>query len=55
MPGEGERYEEFEPPASLRPFVRTIWTYAASGERVVLPPGRIWWEIVPVQASVTEG
>ena len=29
MPGEGERYREFEPPASLRPFVRTIWTYAA--------------------------
>lgn len=29
MSGEGERYEEFEPPASLRPFVRTIWTYAA--------------------------
>lgn len=33
----------------------TVWTYAGSGERVVLPPGRIWWEIVPVQASVTEG
>ena len=29
MPGEGERYEEFEPPVSLRPFVRTVWTYAA--------------------------
>lgn len=27
--GEGERYAEFEPPASLRPFVRVIWTYAA--------------------------
>jgi hypothetical protein len=24
-----ERYEEHEPPASLRPFVRTIWTYAS--------------------------
>ncbi|CAN5237352.1 helix-turn-helix domain-containing protein [soil metagenome] len=24
-----ERYAEHEPPASLRPFVRTIWTYAA--------------------------
>jgi hypothetical protein len=33
----------------------TVWTYAASGDRVVLPPGRIWWEIVPVQGSVTEG
>ena len=29
MPGKGERYQEFEPPAALRPFVRTIWTYAA--------------------------
>lgn len=27
--GEGERYAEFEPPVSLRPFVRVIWTYAA--------------------------
>lgn len=25
----GQRYAEFEPPASLRPFVRVIWTYAA--------------------------
>jgi len=29
MPAVGERYEEFEPPASLRPFVRALWTYAA--------------------------
>ena len=28
MAGEGERYQEFEPPAALRPFVRVIWTYA---------------------------
>ena len=27
--GEGDRYQEFEPPPALRPFVRTIWTYAA--------------------------
>lgn len=27
--GEGERYEEFAPPESLRPFVRVLWTYAA--------------------------
>jgi len=26
---EGDRYQEFEPPPALRPFVRTIWTYAA--------------------------
>jgi AraC-like DNA-binding protein len=24
-----ERYQEHEPPASLRPFVRTLWTYAS--------------------------
>lgn len=28
LSGEGERYEEFEPPAALKPFVRVIWTYA---------------------------
>jgi AraC-like DNA-binding protein len=29
-PGRGEeRYAEHEPPASLRPWVRTIWTYAS--------------------------
>lgn len=28
MAGEGERYHEFEPPPSLRGFVRKIWTYA---------------------------
>lgn len=28
MSGEGERYQEFEPPAALRPLVRVIWTYA---------------------------
>ncbi|MDQ8029078.1 MAG: helix-turn-helix domain-containing protein [Brevundimonas sp.] len=28
MAGEGERYQEFEPPAALKPFIRAIWTYA---------------------------
>jgi DUF3048 family protein len=32
----------------------TRWTYADGGEAVVLPPGVVWWEIVPVTASVTE-
>lgn len=32
----------------------TSWTYAASGEPVVLPPGTIWWEIVPIGSPVTE-
>jgi hypothetical protein len=32
----------------------TRWTYAGSGDPVVLLPGIVWWEIVPVTASVTE-
>jgi hypothetical protein len=32
----------------------TRWTYADSGEPVILPPGRIWWEIVPVGSSIAE-
>ena len=32
----------------------TTWTYVAGGERVVLPPGVVWWEIVPVGAGLTE-
>lgn len=36
MSGAGDRYEEHEPPASLRPFVRTIWTYAAPAPEPVV-------------------
>jgi hypothetical protein len=32
----------------------TTWTYAGSGDPVILPPGRIWWEIVPVGSTITE-
>jgi hypothetical protein len=32
----------------------THWTYAETGEPVVLPPGVVWWEVVPVTASVTD-
>ena len=32
----------------------TSWTYAASGGPVVLPPGVVWWEIVPIAAPLTE-
>jgi DUF3048 family protein len=32
----------------------THWTYAETGEPVVLQPGVIWWEVVPVTASVTD-
>ena len=33
----------------------TTWTYADSGDPVILPPGRIWWENVPVGAGIGEG
>jgi hypothetical protein len=33
----------------------TTWTYADSGEPVLLPPGRVWWEIVPVGSGISEG
>jgi hypothetical protein len=33
---------------------RTRWTYADTGKRVVLPPGRVWWEIVPRGSAITE-
>jgi len=32
----------------------THWTYADSGQPVILPPGVVWWEIIPITASVTE-
>jgi hypothetical protein len=32
----------------------TEWTYA-DGSPVVLPPGRVWWEIVPVGSAISEG
>jgi hypothetical protein len=33
----------------------TTWTYADSGEPVVLPPGKVWWEIVPQGSGIAEG
>jgi hypothetical protein len=33
----------------------TTWTFADGGEPVVLPPGRVWWEIVPVGSGISEG
>ncbi len=32
----------------------TRWTYANTGEPVVLRPGVIWWEIIPIGAGLTE-
>lgn len=34
---------------------RTTWTFAGSGEPVVLPPGEVWWHILPNESAVTEG
>jgi DUF3048 family protein len=33
----------------------TSWTYANSGKPVRLPPGKVWWEIVPQGSAITEG
>ena len=32
----------------------TTWTYANSGDPVVLPPGKVWWEIVPIGSQIKE-
>lgn len=31
----------------------TTFTYAETGDRMVLHPGRVWWEIIPAGSSVT--
>jgi hypothetical protein len=36
MSGGGERYQEFGPPAALKPFVRVVWTYADPDPRPVI-------------------
>ena len=33
----------------------TRWTYADTGKPVILPPGRVWWEIVPRGTAISEG
>ena len=32
----------------------TRWTYADTGEPVILRPGVIWWEVIPIPAPLTE-
>jgi hypothetical protein len=32
----------------------TTWTYADTGDPVVLPPGKVWWEIVPRGSAIGE-
>ena len=48
--GEAHNVEWSRPDASSP----TTWTYAGSGDPVVLPPGRIWWQILPQSATLTE-
>ena len=33
----------------------TEWRYADSGKRLELPPGKVWWEIVPQGSVIGEG
>ena len=32
----------------------TTWFYADSGKPVILPPGQVWWEIVPTGTRISE-
>jgi hypothetical protein len=32
----------------------THWTYAETGQPVILPPGVVWWEIVPLWTRLVE-
>ena len=32
----------------------TTWTYTNSGNPVILPPGKVWWEVVPVGTVISE-
>ena len=32
----------------------TTWTYADGGDPVVLAPGKVWWEVVPVGSGIVE-
>jgi hypothetical protein len=34
---------------------KTSWTYADSGKPVKLPPGKVWWEIIPQGSGIAEG
>jgi len=33
----------------------TTWTYVSTGAPVTLPPGVVWWEIVPTYSVIVEG
>ena len=32
----------------------TTWSYASTGDEVVLPPGVVWWEVIPTYATIAE-
>lgn len=32
----------------------TTWTFADTGDPLEMPPGQVWWEILPVEARLTE-
>ena len=32
----------------------TTWTYTNTGNPVILPPGKVWWEVVPVGTVISE-
>ena len=34
---------------------RTTWTFADTGDPLELPPGQVWWEILPIGSALTEG
>lgn len=50
---EGRAYEvEWSRPTAAD---ATTWTFADTDEPVELPPGQVWWEILPVGAALSEG
>jgi hypothetical protein len=34
---------------------RTTWTFAGTDDPLELPPGQVWWEILPIGSGLTEG
>jgi hypothetical protein len=32
----------------------TTWTYTEGGDPLVLPPGKVWWEIIPIGSGIVE-
>lgn len=50
---QGQAYEiEWERPTAAD---ATTWTFPHTGEALELPPGEVWWHILPHESVVTEG